>query len=85
MRLWITGIATIALLASCEPDYHATTLHDSEPHDVTGGADPQAVSAYRPDTSVTIHHPGAGGNVGRPPDDTFRPDSGPTVPAHDGH
>lgn len=72
MRVWIVSFVTVALLAACEPEYSDGAVHDDEGahHEVAGGADPTAVSRNAADTSVTIHHPGADGNAGRPPDDS---------------
>ena len=81
-RLLAAAIA-LSLLTGCEPDYGETMDHagreevapaagrDAEHRlEVTGAADPDAISGHRPDSTATIHHPAADGNAGRPADDS---------------
>jgi len=81
MKRLLLAAATMAVLAACEPEYEETAGHEdvtgAEAHgaapehalEVTGGADSAGVSGRVPaDSGGTIHHPGADGNSGRPPD-----------------
>lgn len=77
-RMLLAAVAAVALTA-CEPEYDETAGAGSESHlEVTGGADTGAVSGRVPgDSGGTIHHPGADGNSGRPPDATAVRDTAP--------
>lgn len=72
MKRLILTAAAIAILAACEPDYAETAGRSvtDEHLEVTGGADPTAISGGAPaDSAHTIHHPAADGNAGRASDD----------------
>lgn len=79
MQRLLLASVTLVALAACEPDYGDRVDHvgaEAQVHP-TGGAEPDAVSGAVPaDTNRTIHHPGADGNAGRPPDDTVGPTLG---------
>jgi len=68
-RILLSAAATSLVLAACSPeDYPRESASDQASHEVTGGADPTAVSGRSPaDSEDTIHHPQADGNSGRPP------------------
>lgn len=73
MKRTLAAAVMVAALAACEPEYAETAGHggaEGETHtEVTGGADPSAISGRLPsDTVGTIHHPAADGNSGRPED-----------------
>ena len=57
------------LLAACSPeDYPREPAGAEASHEVTGGADPTAISGRAPaDSEDTIHHPQADGNAGLAP------------------
>ena len=77
------AVAAALTLAACEPEYGDRVGHvgtdDVAPAggreaehrlEVSGAADPEAISGDRADTTQTIHHPAADGNSGRPSDDS---------------
>ena len=75
MKRTLAAAMVAAALAACEPEYAETAGHaegETDTHaEVTGGADPTAISERLPgDTAGTIHHPSADGNAGRPEDRT---------------
>ena len=83
MTRLLAAAAALSLLMGCEPDYGETMDHAGREAvtpaagrgaehrlEVSGAADPQAISGNRPDSTATIHHPAADGNSGRPGDDS---------------
>jgi hypothetical protein len=68
MRSVVSAAAAAFVLAACAPeDYPREAAGADSSHEVTGGADPTAVSGRSPaDSEDTIHHPQADGNSGRP-------------------
>ena len=68
-RMVLSVAAATLVLAACAPeDYPREAAGAEASHEVTGGADPTAVSGRSPaDSEDTIHHPQADGNSGRPP------------------
>jgi hypothetical protein len=86
MRRLLAAAAALGLLAACEPEYADAVGHAGREElapaegreaehrlEVTGAADPEAISGNRTDTTETIHHPAADGNSGRPSDDSGAP------------
>lgn len=68
IRSVVSAAAAAFVLAACAPeDYPREAAAADSSHEVTGGADPTAVSGRSPaDSEDTIHHPQADGNSGRP-------------------
>jgi len=96
MRRLLAVAALLCLLAGCEPEYGDRVGHEGvegtapaegreAEHrlEVTGAADPEAISGNRADTTQTIHHPAANGNSGRPSDDSEAPST--VAEDHSGH
>jgi hypothetical protein len=69
MKILLSAAVAALVLAACAPeDYPREAAGAEASHEVTGGADPTAVSGRSPaDSEDTIHHPEADGNSGRPP------------------
>ena len=98
MRRMLAAAAMLGLLAGCEPEYGDRVGHEGaegtapaegrKPEhrlEVTGAADPEAISGNRNDTTQTIHHPAADGNSGRPSDDSGAPTTRAEDHAGEGH